>query len=200
MTFRSAREDRQADRAEHLVDRFQRAIERLGHETRSVRLGGIHLLRKLAEADPGYSREVIDILAAYIRDRAPWSPQPARRHRFFGTRSVPASSMETDILAAVASLRTMMRRYTRTNVDLRQCDLSGAHLEGMRLVDARLTDSNLSGAYLSDADLDGADLRGATLTAIHVLDANLTNTRITTRWRDSVDFSHAKNVDDIQWC
>jgi hypothetical protein len=193
LTFRSSRADR-------LVDTFQRAIEQLGHETRSVRLGGIHLLRRLTDADPGYGREAIDILAAYLRDRTPWLPVPAVRRQLSGSRPAPASPAETDILAAVEALRTMMRRNIRTSVDLRNCDLAGARLEGMRLIDARLTDSNLTGAYLNDADLNGADLRGAVLTGIHVLDTNFADARITAHWRRGLDLSHAKGVKQIQWC
>ena len=59
---------RQAEVAQRglLSGRYQRAVEMLGHDLVSVRIGGIHALRNLAlEHYDEYQREVLELLEAY---------------------------------------------------------------------------------------------------------------------------------------
>src|SRR5262249_48133896 len=57
-------EDRQ------VTERFTRAVEQLGHPSLQVRLGGIYGLERIANDSPRDLWPVIDILSAYVRDKA----------------------------------------------------------------------------------------------------------------------------------
>ena len=58
-----------------LSDRYQRAVEMLGHDKPSIRLGGIHALRNLTFEHPSaYQMEVVELLRVH---QEPSSQDPA---------------------------------------------------------------------------------------------------------------------------
>ena len=65
--WRSIVAQQQAEIAQRglLADRYQRAVEMLGHAFLAVRIGGIHALRNLALEHPEYNREVETLLNIY---------------------------------------------------------------------------------------------------------------------------------------
>src|SRR3954468_130679 len=48
-------------------ERFARSVEMLGHEAEQVRVGAMHSLARLTEAEPRYKHTVLDVLCAYLR-------------------------------------------------------------------------------------------------------------------------------------
>ena len=74
--FRLSSRDRRREHAERQQnERFMRAIDQLGHPALDVRLGGIYSLERLAQESPEDHGPIIEILAAFVREHAPW---PAR--------------------------------------------------------------------------------------------------------------------------
>ena len=50
-------------------DRFTRAIDQFGNNKRSIRIGGIHALTKIAEDSPRDAQTIVNILCTYVRDQ-----------------------------------------------------------------------------------------------------------------------------------
>src|SRR5664280_418571 len=53
-----------------IADRYTRAVEQLGNEGVSVRIGGIHGLARTVRDAEGYGQVVVSVLAAFVRDDA----------------------------------------------------------------------------------------------------------------------------------
>src|ERR1700733_7212105 len=166
--FRSAvRERRDENRERELTERFMRAVDQIGHPALDVRLGGIYSLERLAQESPENHGPIIEILAAFVREHAPW---PARNGN---GRRRPS----TDVQAAVTILgRRVVEQDTGAPISLTYTALAGATLTGAHLERALLSGSNLEGADLFKARLNAADLEGANLRNAGLLLANLQDT------------------------
>lgn len=120
------------------TERFNKAIELLGHNETSVRIGGIQALGQLARDDPrAHHQGVVEVLLAYIRDHSPWRSQPPGirqrlRRLARGPASVsavpPPPRCGSDIQAAMAILA---RRKTVFDPDPLVIDLSNTNLSGI---------------------------------------------------------------------
>ncbi len=55
----------------NLTDRFAKAVEQLASEHLEVRLGGIFSLGRLAKDSPRDHATIMELLTAYVRERAP---------------------------------------------------------------------------------------------------------------------------------
>ena len=151
------------------VDRFNKAIELLGHAKRSVRLGAIHALGQLAHDDPlTHHRVVLEVLVAYVRDRSPWPPVAP---------SVPSPSQPaaSDIKAVMAVLA---RRRTSHDPSPLEIDLSDTNLRGIQAPKIRLCGAILSRTQLQQADLSGANLYDAALVGTNLDEADLERTNL----------------------
>ena len=155
-----------------ITDRFNKAVDHLGQDRLSVRLGGIYALARIASDSEKDAPTITEIFTAYIRE------------------ATAASSLETpatDVKSMMVILGTsdwakgnvkdlsgcILRRLELKNADLRNAiltdaDLSGANLEGTRfdgvlMPGAIMRKTHLRACSLKAADLTAADLWGATL-------------------------------------
>ena len=167
-----------------VTDQYAKAREQLSCEKIDVRIGGIHALERIARDSPADHPAVMEILAAFIRERSRGqrpSPDPGGQAR--------PRSLSPDVRAAITALG---RRHTERDIgplDLARADLTGADLSGARLTRADLTEAVLAHAVLARADLPaaklvradltGADLGGARLTGADLTHADLTGTDLT---------------------
>jgi uncharacterized protein YjbI with pentapeptide repeats/membrane protein implicated in regulation of membrane protease activity len=188
--FRSfARERREESRERQLTERFMRAVDQLGHPALDVRLGGIYSLERLARESPENHVPIIEILAAYVREHAPWPPRarglagdgnghPAAGASPAGGRGAEARPRpSTDVEAAVTTIgRRVVAQDTGAPISLVRTALAGASLTGAHLERALLIGANLEGADLFKANLDAADLEGAILRNAGLLLASLNDT------------------------
>ena len=53
-----------------VIERFTRAVEQLGYGEQEVRIGGLYGLGRIAETSPAERRQVIEILAGFVRSKA----------------------------------------------------------------------------------------------------------------------------------
>jgi uncharacterized protein YjbI with pentapeptide repeats/membrane protein implicated in regulation of membrane protease activity len=166
--FRSSVRERQEETRERvLTERFMRAVDQIGHPALDVRLGGIYSLERLARESPENHAPIIEILAAYVREHAPWPARGANGRRR------PA----TDVQAAVTILgRRVVEHDTDAPLSLPYTALVGATLTGARFERALLSGANLEGADLFKAHLNAADLEGANLRNAGLLLASLNDT------------------------
>ena len=167
-----------------VTDRYAKAREQLGCEKVDVRIGGIHALERIARDSPADHPAVMEMLAAFIRERSreqrpPPDPGGQVRQR----------SLSPDVRAAITALGRRLTERDIGPVDLARADLTGADLGGARLTGADLTEAVLADAVLARADLPaaklvradltGADLGGARLTGADLTRADLTGADLT---------------------
>lgn len=157
------------------TERFTEGLRNLASENLPAKLSGVYALEQIARGSPQDYAVIYEILAAYIRTRAPWREN--LRHS--------VKNPDDDVQAVLTVLGRRARVYgdgesyrlNLSGTDLRWADLEGANLQGVNLSRAHLYPANLRGAdltnsvlreaYLMEADLAGAILRGADLWKVH---------------------------------
>ena len=176
-------------RAGQVTGRYAQALGQLGCEDVDVRIGGIRALEHVARDSPRHHPAVMEVLAAFIRERSRqhWPPpHPGGQAR--------ERSPRPDVQAAITVVGGRLAERDLSPVDLAGSDLTGADLTGAvlahavlaradllaaKLVRADLSGADLGGARLTGANLDGADLTGADLTDADLVDANLASAELT---------------------
>lgn len=162
-----------------ITDRYTKAVEQLGSATLQVRLGGVYALERLAEDSGRDAESVHDVLAAFVRDRAPGAGSA-------DTADKPATDVQA-VLTVLARRPTPNETVFRDGdgreyldeSDAQVIDLSGTRLRGAELglvsgyLSANLLRANLAGADLTGANLTGALLRGADLSGATLTGADL---------------------------
>ena len=148
-----------------VTERFTRAIEQLGNDNLAIQLGGIYALERLAKDSEKDHGTIMEVLTAYVREKATKEGKYAEETSLKPTADIQA------ILTVLS--RRATTNYYPLELDLNHTRLVGADLTGANLDDAYLTGADLTGAYLTGAYLNSADLTGADLTG-----ANLTRARL----------------------
>ena len=102
--WRSSIAQKQAEIAQRgvLSDRYQRAVEMLGHDLDSLRIGGIHTLVDLAREHPAeYQRRVVRLLQVYYEPEEPLNKIQATVidafHTLLGAEKAQAFLRECDL-------------------------------------------------------------------------------------------------------
>ena len=166
-----------------ITERFTRAVDQLGSKQVAVRIGGIYALERIAKNSPADRRPVVEVLSAFIRDRAAWDA--VDDHDAPLDRLPPLRARFADVQAAVIVLGRRDNPAQDadylwlSDVDLRKARLEGACLNGARLLYVHLEGAKMKGAQLKDAllsyaHLEEADLRAANLERAQLQEALLT--------------------------
>jgi len=157
------------NRRGQLTERFSKAIEHLGSDSRAVRLGGIYALEQIALDSAELHWPVIEVLTAYLREHA--AVHPDAEARADGTD--PRLPADHQAIATVIGRRRVAQDREDQRLELRGTDLSGVRWDGTHLEGADLVGAQLEGAHLAGAHLAAADLRDAQLEGAHLIDAHL---------------------------
>jgi hypothetical protein len=160
----------------HITERYTKAIEQLGDDNRTIRLGGIYALERIAVDSERDHPIVVEVLSAFVREAS----DPVRRlrasQRDDAKPIVAPEPEQAEVLEVVAdekplrdvqAVLTVLGRLPQLD-RVSRGDLTGAHLRG-----ADLRETNLQGANLQETDLRGALLRGADLRGANLRGANL---------------------------
>ena len=145
-------------------DRLKNAIEHLGHEKDSVRLGGAYELFHLAEDTEDLRQTVLDILCSHIR-RTTGEREYREAHK-----SEPSEEVQSLLTLLFVQEHEVFKGL---HINLQGSWLNGASLQGARLEEAILTKVHLQGAHLQRALL-----QRAFLTEVHLQGAFLIETRL----------------------
>jgi len=196
---RIAEDNRQLSEQAQITERFTRAVEQLGHENRSVRLGGIYALERIAKDSDRDFETVMETLAAYVREQAPLGAEEAEMPVLPNSGKTP--TVAGDITAALIVLtrtideehglrksinRIDLRHTNLSGLDLPQSNFSGFDLSNARLAGAKLYRSDFSNCLLRGADFEGANLLEARLTNAFLIEASLVSALL-----DSADLANA---------
>ena len=174
------------NRTGQITERFTKAIGQLGDDKVEIRLGGIYALEQIAK-EPGSNHhpQIMEVLTAYVRERAPALPKQSITEASSAITTEDAQAdgtihcaPETDIQAVMTVLGRRKLEYDNqplnlVSVDLRGANLIEAHLEDANLGGAHLEGAILRGAYLEGGDLKDAHLEKATLVGAHLERADL---------------------------
>lgn len=172
----------QVARESQITERFSRAVDHLGSDKLDVRIGGIYALERLALNSPADRASVARILAAFVREHAPWlvgSPDGPEHPTPEVDDTLPwLSNRANDVQIAVHVLARRPRNADDPQLLLTYTDLRGLYLSEGRLDDALLRHSNLARSWLKDMSLErselvDSDLRQAKLTGARMTDADL---------------------------
>lgn len=198
-----------------VTERFTDAIAHLGNqESLSVRLGGVYALERIARDSKQDHWPIMEILAAFIREKATARPdqsgEPAELPSDLqaaltavGRRSLEheAGFAEMDPAPWLDLSSLDLRGAFLLNADLRHVRLEGTILQKANLAHANLSGCNLKGAVLRDAMLYGADLswvnlqdadlRGAILMMSTLRDASLQRANFTGATIGGADLTEA---------
>lgn len=173
LTYRQLRMNRDGQ----ITERFTAAISHLGQDdgNLSVTLGGIHALERIARDSHSDRSAIQEILAAYVRDHAPWPPRAGQPGPDAPLAELPRMAAR---LPAVQAALTVLGRMPRpadagNRLDLRRTDLRRVDLRG-----ANLRFADFEEAHLRFAVLGRADLRDIVVWGTDFTDAKLQNVRI----------------------
>jgi uncharacterized protein YjbI with pentapeptide repeats len=164
-----------------ITELYTRAVEQLGNDKASVRLGGLYALERLAQDNPAHRQTIVNVICAYLR--MPFSPTaPVIKPESEATEAPEVPAAETQRKTEGAGDTWRQERQVRLTAQR----ILGEHLRDDRLRDRRSTDPpnprfwpgirlNLADATLIDVNLqDGvvadSDFRGATFTGNVVFD------------------------------
>ena len=198
--WRSLVAQRQADTAQRglLNERYQKGAEMLGSSILSVRLGGIHALRSLAEEHPQqYAAQILRLFCAFAR----YPTGDAEKEPDNEVKKRPRADIQA-VMEAIGAHDKLLPGLDTEILDLRGADLANISLVDANLYGAKLSEANLCGvelyrvnlsqATLSDANLSQAVLSGANLYASNLERANLSGASLS---RANFSYAYLNHAD-----
>jgi uncharacterized protein YjbI with pentapeptide repeats len=155
-----------------ITERFTKAIEQLGSDNISIRLGGIYALERIAKDSERDHWTIMEVLSAFVRENAPLK-EDLEAKKAEGEQQ--PQKLHNDIQAA---LTVIGRRNTEKDPENQRLDLSKVNIAGAELMKAQLQgaflyEANLQKANLIDANLQGVNLNGTNLQGVNLKGANL---------------------------
>jgi hypothetical protein len=176
-----------------ITDRFSRAVDQLGSDDLTARLGGIYALERIARDSPRDYGPVMEVLTAFARQESPLPangvatpaasapPIPVEVEAVFKVigRRTPAQVLaELDAgscleLTGINAVGADLAGYDLRNTCWDRSDLRGATLNRAELSDATFVDSTLIQANLDSIEAQGANFYQSDLTLANLSRANL---------------------------
>jgi uncharacterized protein YjbI with pentapeptide repeats len=185
-----------------VTERFTDAMNQLGSDKLRVRIGAVHALDQLAQDSADYVPVVVEVLAAFVRERSPWpipsgspTPIPDKDGRILP----PADVQEALLVMGRGQWVTTSEEPTGavdqqdahepardviandpplaklTCINLNRTDLRGTNLEGSFPIPLCVEYANLEGAIFSKVVLTDAKLLGSDLSDVDLGVADLTS-------------------------
>jgi hypothetical protein len=156
-----------------VTDRYTKAVEQLGSDKLSVRIGGIYALERVARDSAIDHPTVMEVLTAFIREGPKEPSDPG------DVLEIPADVQAAVTVVARRDAKRDKPQIDLTGANLRNAQLASATLAGTDLRNAQLEGATLASANLFHADLRQADLTGADLTSATLTHADLRSTGAT---------------------
>jgi uncharacterized protein YjbI with pentapeptide repeats len=160
-----------------ITERFTRAVDQLGSDDVTIRLGGIYALDRIAGDSPQDYVPAMQVLASYVRG-------DSSRTAAVSTPGL-AGSAGRDLPIDVQAVLTILGGRSVPWPAPRCLDLSGADLAFANLTNANLVGICLERTDLANANLAGADLRGTTMSGANLTHADLTGANLSLAVLDS---------------
>ena len=123
----------------NIAERFKNAIEHLGNDSVSVRLGGAYALHHIAQEERDYRKRVFEILCAHIRGT---TTHPKYRPRNADSTEIKPAIEIQSILNLLFIEAQGRKIYKGLHVNLEGADLQGAIFIRADLQNANLWEAN----------------------------------------------------------
>ena len=188
-----------------ITERFTRAIAQLGDDKMAIRLGGIYSLERLAKDSEKDHGPIMEVLTAYVREKATQQGEYAEEASVEPTTDIQA------ILTVIGRRKIIKAEkfddfLFLDHTHLAGAVLSGAVLSGVNLSQADLREARLQGASIVGADLrearlQGADLCDVSLCNVNLWEASLVGSKNLTaeQVREAINWREAHLPDDLQY-
>ncbi len=184
----------------HVHERFKVATEHLGNESVSVRIAAFNEFCHLAEIEPDWQKNILDILCAHIRQTtkdanykgSKGELNTAEHEKIKPTNEYYQEKKENlytfytlghEKIRPTEEIRTLLTILFRKPIkpdlmfnmiaDLAEANLQGAFLSGARMKKAYLYKANLQYAYMPYIDLQEAKLAYINMQKTNMCNANL---------------------------
>ncbi|MGY1436635.1 pentapeptide repeat-containing protein [Streptomyces reniochalinae] len=182
------REQAELTREGQVTDRYVEAIKLLADEEATKCLGGIYALERIMKDSEKDHSTVVEVLAAFIRERSPSSG---------GSSNYTESDRPNAVVQAALNvlgrrpIRAEKNRINLRNVDLRGADLSDGYFVGLDFSESDLREADYSASHLHGVSFRGALIDGtcfieSLMDGCFLNDAKGSNTNF-----DSADLSRA---------
>jgi hypothetical protein len=197
--LKNSQDQLEVARQGQITERFTQAISQLASDQVSSRIGAIYALERIAGDSPRDHGAIIDVLSAFLRERARVrldAPQISTREArsFFPAADIQAAATvigrrnranepkRTETCNPLGGpnfpCSLNLEQVDFTGVDLSQANLDRANLRGARLAGANMAFSSFVGADLGFADLRVSNFRLSDLTETSLLMSLLEQTNL----------------------
>jgi hypothetical protein len=149
----------QVTQDKQITEHYTRAVEQLGSAKLEVRLGAIYALERIARDSERDHWPIMEILTAYVRERASVREEPSKKADMPSNETPPPMTPESapkpraDIQAILTVLGRRSRTYGKGEGENQRLDLSHTDLRGADLREAHLEEATLMGVHLEEAIL-----------------------------------------------
>lgn len=181
-----------------ITERFTKAVEQLGHEKYTIRIGGIYALERIARESKKDHWSIMEILTSYVRESS--SQLKTKDEKAF--RSIMATLKDRILKRSTQSDEHLMSQLSpdaeaiinvfRRRNSSNECKGQSLNLEGANLWNANFTGADLKGANLQGANLQGARFYGAHLEGADFSGALLWGTDLTEAYLNGANFTGAE--------
>jgi hypothetical protein len=151
-----------------ITERFTRAVEQLGNEKLEVRLGGIYALERIAKDSPKDHWSVMEVLSAYIREKAKWVDEK--------TQPIPQTDIQAiiNVIGRRGHLSRENERINLSETDLRRYKFISGNFDKLVFYASHLENVFILKSSFNDAIFQEANLKYAQLKHSVFIKANFT--------------------------
>lgn len=174
-----------------ITERFTRAVDQVGSDDVTVRVGGIYALESIARDSRQDRKAIMEILASFLRQKSPVVDTPDTRDWQAARSQMAPADVEAAAIvigrrnredeiksdSVCSSLNSpdsvctlSLRRVNLSSINLNDMDFSQMDLRG-----ARFNHSNIPFGSFRNSNMQGADFRGANLRLAEVTNASFLN-------------------------
>ena len=165
------------ERDMQFAERLTKAVEHLGSDSRAIRNGGLHELRRLANDSEKDRIPALEIIAQFITHlQWRYDIQNPQEQKKFESELRSAKDVFGAFLRQLEPgllYGTDFNGADFSNMNLQDADLSGVDFRKANLSGADLRETSLSGANLMEANLSEASLWGTNLNGTNLMMADL---------------------------
>ncbi|NER98911.1 MAG: pentapeptide repeat-containing protein [Symploca sp. SIO1B1] len=193
----AATENAKIAEQEQITERFTKAIEQLGSDNISIRLGGIYALEGIAKDSERDHWTIMEILSAFVRENAPVK-KDVQEKKVEGEQQRPKPPADIQAILNVIGIRDTEKDPENEIIDLSNTDIAGAYLSEANLQEVFFYGANLQEAILYQTDLQRASLQETNLQGAILTEANVQGVLLDRANLEDTDLTDVKNLTQQQ--
>ncbi|HAP75761.1 MAG TPA: hypothetical protein DCR14_06725 [Acidimicrobiaceae bacterium] len=169
-------------RRSHLDERFNTAVEQLGHQAEAVRLGALYALDALLrnrDNDNDERQRIVNVVCAYVRSRS----------AALLSQGGPVEPLPTDYQAAA---HIALHAPETCILDLSGAVLHNHHLEYRVFTECRFVGTRFTRCYFTDSTFTECDLAGALYSGVQFIGVTFARCELVT-----FELDHDTNQVDV---